>query len=221
VEKSLLAIPFLLVANQVVVASCLAPNSGMGDPTEIMHKGFVWPYFAVAIYAAISLVAAWPNIFQQPTGRVLGLCIVVALLCWISQTGKTVQSPAWSSSFKDTKFPRGYYDCARFVRAHAPQGNIAQSSENDSLLILSAFSERRPYVVHPEINSGEMPALARQRLDSVDKLLSTRTPRAADDAASALGIDWLVIDLRKRRSAQILTAKTIGFQSGDFVVIRF
>jgi hypothetical protein len=188
--------PLLMLANHLFVALCLAPNtSGGWDAHEVVHKTFVFPYFAVTAWSGAALFA---TLAGPPSGtRRRKLCLIaisVAALAVVYTTGKTVQSGMlWSRNATRLGLPRGLYDAACFIREHTRTGSVVQYSENDGFAMLTALGERPSYIVHGNVNAPAPDSEQVLRMQEVGQLLALPTGDAVRERAAALGIDWLLL----------------------------
>ncbi|MGZ5786210.1 MAG: hypothetical protein ACXWJM_09850 [Ramlibacter sp.] len=187
----------LALCAHVVVALGVAPNtSGWGDPFEIIHKTFVWPYYLVVVSCCI-VIGSWlgdePPITwgrQVRAGFALAIVFATGLVATI---GPTVQaSLIFSATAMRLKLSRSLYEAADYLRTRSAPNSIVQYSENDPYLMLSSLSERDSYVIQCVVNCPPDPETAR-RFAILRSILEL--PDIAEVRANArkLGIDWLVV----------------------------
>lgn len=214
---------FMLI-NHLIVALCLAPNSrGGGDAFEIIHKTFVWPYFALVVStsALVGYMISGCSIREKLSPFIIAATLLVSMigLFTVSTAGKTVQSGlTWSESFTNTRIPRGLYDSAQFIRQNAAKSAIVQNFDNDGYMILTALGERKSFVLSKIINSNGPAKATKERLNAVSQLFQGKNKADFRNAASALGIDWLVVDAQK--IPQSLGDLPAAFESRGYMVLK-
>lgn len=191
--------PVALLANHLVVALCLEPNHGAGDTFEIIHKTFVFPYFAVVAWTAATLFSRSVGSSHR-SGFVL-LAVSAAALCAVWQAGKTVHSGmVRAKGMTRLAIPRGLYDAARFIREHAPKDAVVHYSEDDGRAMLAALTERTLFVDRYAVPPYSVVPEEARRKQLADHLLTLPTADSVQGMAAELGIDWLLLADERRPS---------------------
>ena len=119
-SRSLAFFPFLMVAAHLCVALCLKENQGRGDLYEIIHKTFVWPYFAVGVWMGAVATGVvrdfalryWPPLLWARAW----IPLLVLSLVMVKHWGETTQSGMERS--EDTmslRVPRGLFDAGTWL----------------------------------------------------------------------------------------------------------
>ena len=193
--------PVFLLANHVFVALCLDSNHGIGDTFEIIHKTFVFPYFAVAAWAGATLFSRLNvSLRSARVGGALLFAVSAVALAGAYQAGKSVQSGMlWADKATRLAVPRGLYDAAQFIRERTPTDAVVQYSENDELATLAALGERKSFVVHYTVHQpGAVTPEEARRMEQVEMLLTLPATDSAKAMAAALRIDWLLVDEKRQ-----------------------
>jgi hypothetical protein len=187
--------PLLAIIPHLVIALGMAPNQGgLGDPFEIIHKTFVWPYFAVVVWACT--VIGW-KISRVPwAGRNIGVIGTAAVLAALSTFfwGRTVQSGIFfSGDSMNSRLPLGLYETARQIRNNSQAGDVVQLSENDPNMSFAAFTERPFHALHSGVNAGPMDPETARRFGFYRELMKAGDYRAFGEGMRAEGIAWFVV----------------------------
>lgn len=187
--------PVLMLVNHVFVALCLDSNHGIGDAYEIIHKTFVFPYFAVAAWTGATLFSRLDVCVRS--GHIRRSLLVGAsavALAGVYIAGKSVQSGIlWADKAMQLMVPKGLYDAAQFLRERTPAHAVVQYSEDDKVAMFPALAERKSFVVRytdPPFAVGPEEA---RRVDQVETLLRLDAADSVKTMAAALGIDWLLV----------------------------
>jgi len=207
----------------LVVTLGFGPNTGYGDPYEIIHKTFIWPYLAISAWCGCGL-AAW---LLARSDRLQRLAVTVVLPLALAGLGLTVNACAnrlqtkfvyqGSESATHIVLPRAAFDTAEFVRAKTPIGAKVQSGVVDGNFMFQSLMERRGYVVYRGSGWHEPPAAAPARA-IVAAMLSAPTAEEFRKQARACGIDYFV--LCPGQSPAWAGALQPIFQNGEYRVYR-
>lgn len=192
--------PLFFILVHLIIALGLDYNRGYGDPFEVYHKTFVWPYFVVCSWAgAVGIQLAYERFFSPKVPNKFALkllttvVVFVAFTAWGVSRGRSVQSSMqWSKTAMNLNMPLGLYNCATFLRLNSDRSDVIQISENDDYLMLAAFSERKSFILHSKVNAG-LPSEAQQaRFKFVSSLFTNFDVPTAMKQAQASGIAWLI-----------------------------
>jgi hypothetical protein len=192
-----LFIPLWTILIHLTVALGLDVNHGWGDAFEIVHKTFVWPYFAVAVWCSavlgIWLLEDMRTRFATVRTRLALIALSLAGIAAVSIWGKTVQSGlVWAPLAMKLQIPKGLYDVGEFLRTRSSRNAVVQFSENDAYFKLAALSERNTFVLQCSVNC-QMSPLATERLAILKTMLALPDAESVRARAGQLGIDWLVV----------------------------
>jgi hypothetical protein len=186
--------PLFVLANHLFVALCMDSNHGTGDTFEIIHKTFVFPYFAVTAWTAATLGSRFGSSLRSRSRDLVLLGTTGAALLGVCQAGKSVQSGiSWAKEYTDLALPKGFYDAAQFIRAHTSTDAVVQSSENDAFAMLAALGERKAFVVRYTEPPFVVAPEEAKRMQDVETLLSLPSADSVKELAGVLGVDWLLV----------------------------
>jgi hypothetical protein len=189
--------PWIILINFLIVAFGLKENSGFGDPFEVLHKTFVWPYFAIVAWVGLA-TAKWLRV-ESWTRRWLfiGLTCLSAVLAipMVLKCARSLQDGfVYPGSRGDLNMaiPRGEYETASYLRQHTPSDSVVQIFDPDTRGVFAALSERHMYVIDPHVNVRTTPEVA-ARLKIVEGLLNSNSPEELKQKGRSLGIKYLVL----------------------------
>jgi hypothetical protein len=192
--------PVIILANHIFVALCLAENHGPGDKFEIIHKTFVFPYFAIAAWSAATLFSQFMQATKHRGWRDSAIAFTsVALLASVYEAGRTLQSGSVSAPHAtNLTIARGIYDAAQIIRKRMNTDEAVQLSENDERAFFAALTERKAFIVRYTEPPFPITAEAARRAEQIDTLLSLDRGDSAKRMAASLGIDWLLLGANKQ-----------------------
>lgn len=189
--------PWIILINFLIVACGLKENNGYGDPFEVLHKTFVWPYFAIAAWVGLA-AAVWLRLRSWKRGWLfLGLACLSAGLAipTVLKCARALQSGfvyPGSSGDLNVAIPRGKYEVATYLSQHTPSDSVVQIFDPDRRLVFTGLSERHQYVVDPHVNVKTSPEVA-ARLKAVEALFASPSAEALKRTGRLLGIKYLVL----------------------------
>jgi hypothetical protein len=195
--RCLVAFGGIVLANFVVVAFLLRPNQGYGDPFELVHKTFVWPYLALSLWCGCGL-AAWVAARQVAAREAIGFVVLplgcIGLGFWSDACAHQLMDGfVYPGSEADARLPipRGMYETARFLRSHAEEGATVQLAVNDDKLAYSALVERHAVAVILAHTARD--ESTRQQVQTLQELIVAPTEDDALRLARALHLDYMVL----------------------------
>lgn len=214
--------PWIVVANFLVVAFGLEANLGYGDPFEVTHKTFVWPYFALAVWTGLAAsVQLGGERFRGQWTSIGVVCGAAALLLPLDLgCARSLQNGfvfPGSETLINITFPRGEFEAAEYLRTNSAPGSIVQLLEPDPLVTFVALSERHAYVANFTVNVPPNP----QVLDHLARVNALETLDSADElrrVSRSLGIDYVVVPPTKWPAWSVALAPV--FESGGYRVYR-
>jgi hypothetical protein len=222
-ELEYAAFPVLVGVNYLVMGLGLARDqNNPGHPEELLHRPLVWAYF---IAAALTGATLYRLLLDGPARRIPWLrpalaAAALGLLVLPYRMGPQVQvGPTWGQLLCFRSYPRGWFECARYIRENARADDVVQESRNDPIFVFSAACERPAYAI----------AYFDGRADQVlsARLAELETFKTLDDAesirrfAGTRRIRWYVLDpdTRVRWPASLLARP--AFTWNDFRVFSF
>jgi hypothetical protein len=187
--------PIFILANHLFVALCLGPNTAAGDAFEVIHKTFVFPYFALTVWTSgmwgtyvyeLSLIVKYRWLVFW-TVFLIGFGMVY--IC-----GSTVQSgTSWGKTMMNLRIPRGLFDVARFLRQNTKPEEVVQWGENDGMCMLAALSERPTYILWYTINSQKPAPEELDRIKTIERILNAQSVAEVFYISRRNGISWIVL----------------------------
>lgn len=211
---------FLVIFNHVGIATIFAPNKGLiGDPHEIIHKTFVFPYVALAVWVC-SFVTLHLNgkrlihPYPQIGVLVMILGIGVAFFCGRDTQSRLSLSKYWSN----IKISIGLYECARHMASHSWPGDVVQVLRDDGRSIVAALSERKSFVAHSVFFRKSLSRIEKKRFNILKKIMNSKTYVEARKICEEWGIDWLIADPLNKLEWDKDGSIRPDFQSGGYRV---
>lgn len=188
----------VVVVNFLLVTLGLEANDGFGDPFEIAHKTFVWPYVAIAAWCGCAL-AKLVDLGRPLTRQVVLTAIVplslIASAKVVHDCSNNLQTGfvyVGSEKSAHITVPRSIYDTAAFLRTRTPRDAIIQTSIVGEHLFLHAIAERRTYCGYP-LSSRNAPPLTRTAHVALGAMLAAPSPEALREIARSTHIDYFVL----------------------------
>jgi hypothetical protein len=192
--------PLLVSANYLVMSLGLAYDAkNPYHPNELQHRPLVWAYFVAAIWAGGLAYRLFLEraVVRYPWLRAVLLAAVVLLLRTPLRYGHDIQvGPPWGRALTNRTYPRGWYECARYLRAAAEPGEIVQDSQNDPLLLFSALCERPSYAI--AYYEGGANDLVKRRVEELKEFKNLTSEELIEQFAAGRHIRWFVLHPRTR-----------------------
>ncbi|MFT6987792.1 MAG: hypothetical protein ACJAT7_003654 [Psychromonas sp.] len=195
VAKPWLYFPIFILLNHAIVSLLLAPNiSPRGDLFEIIHKTFVWPYFAISIWAFAN-VANILSEFRTLTNKLTTSAFILVSSITALYCGKNVQSNmSFSKGNVNRTISRGLYDIGVYLRERSNKNDVLQNENNYYDMELTAISGVDSYILTPYYRvSQKRSEEENERINDVEKLLKLDKSTDVIAGATVLGIDWLIL----------------------------
>jgi hypothetical protein len=189
--------PWIILINFLIVACGLKENNSYGDPFEVLHKTFVWPYLALAAWVGLA-AAVWLRVrFWKRGWLFLGLTCVCAALAIVPvlKCARTLQSGfvyPGSSGDLNVAIPRGEYETATYLSQHTLPDSVVQIFDPDSRLVFAGLSERHTYLAERRVNALTRPEVD-ARVKALAQLLNSPSAEALKQTGRSLGIKYLVL----------------------------
>jgi hypothetical protein len=218
------AFPLVVTLNYLVMSMGLAYNTKTTkNPQELNHRPFVWAYFVAAVFAGGLLyhLVLDDRVRRSRRWRNVALAVLAAFLIVPYTYGPNVQvgSRWWAQWFTWQNYPRGWLECGRFIRETAQPGDIAQDSENDKILILSAMSEHPPYA--SAYFDGQVNLVLLRRVQELKAFKRLRDPESIYRFASERNIRWYVLHPEARVLWPQSILSTVVFSWHGYRVFSF
>ena len=146
--------PLLVVTNYLVMSLGLTADAkGVGRPEELLHRPFVWAYFAVVAWTGAGIYAYL--IGNQPprsrSARIFATTIALVSLSVPLVYAHNIQTfPAFGNASYKTfnSIPSGLIKSCLYIRKYSEIKDIIQDSENDPWWVISAMAERQGFVAY-------------------------------------------------------------------------
>jgi hypothetical protein len=219
----LLIFPVLLMVNFLVMALGLAlDNRGVGTPEELQHRPFVWMYFVWVAW--VGGAAGWSLTQSRrwgPFAKPIILGLALALMVVPARQGRGIQNIRTMPEASNVANPTDLIRATEFMRAHGQVQDVFQDSSFDRTYLVSALSDRRPFVERMLVRVAHNEQLVEKRTAVVQSFMQLDSSEAVISAARAMGIRWFLL-----RPGQIVRwpAAMVGspaFTSGETRVYRF
>jgi hypothetical protein len=183
--------PWMILGSLLLVVLGTSANTGYGDSFEVNYKTFVWPYFAVAVWAAanFAMYLAEKKWFHSKNRiALIGVLIALSLIF-----GKTTQSALPNAGMAtNIKISTADYECAQWIRQNTDPSVMIQFLDMDPFLILPALSERRTFLSITIVNGKNLPPGAEQNFAA----LQTATGKSYSEfreTALQWNLDYLIL----------------------------
>jgi hypothetical protein len=221
-DARVLVFPGLVLLNFLVMAVGLALDErGIGSKEELLHRPFVWAYFVTAAWVggagAVVLLRSGATSVRRP----LALAVAsVALLAYPAVRGAAGGQAKEGWSLANVAIPTAYTAVAEYVREHAAPDDLVQDLRGDPRMVLTALTERRPFLVKYWIPTafGREHAAARA---AILEMLVTATDAAALAAiAQESAIRWVIVHPGDVLGWPAAVLEHPAFEAGGYRVYR-
>jgi len=227
VRLVVLAFPFLVVANYLVMSLGLAMNSsGIGGPYEIVNRPLVWAYFVVVVWAA-GAGYCWFFGDGPPRSR-FGRMVLAALVCVSLSVpyifSKNLQTlPVAEEYIRYEQFssaPLCVVKAAAYIRENSQVGEIAQDSEGDPQFLFTALTERQAFV-SKGLHSGTRRQNVNERLGEMAAFKKVDDTAQIKLLASTYGLSWYLLQPESEVSWPRSLLDQAVFNCNGYRVYRF
>jgi hypothetical protein len=224
-DLELAAFPLLTVLIYVLMFLGMSydlKTTTYGLRDELRHRPLVWAYFVSASWAGGLAYRLFLDDAARRS-RVLRRALIAAAIASLAfpiHLGKDIHlSTPFAPMFSHQVYPRGWLECARFIRANARPGDLVQDGECDPRFVLSAICEHPAYAIaYEDLKLG--PALAR-RVEEIQSFKDLADAREIRRFAAERRIRWVVLHPgSKVRWPESLLARPV-FARGGFRVYAF
>jgi hypothetical protein len=195
IPAALLLLPALVQLSFVVMALGLAmDDQGVGRPEELLHRPFVLVYFLTASWvggaAGLALLGPAPRISRARMAATSG--VAALLLLFPAFLGRGAQSIR-TIPLANVEVPTALVHVAEFLRTHTAPADLVQDSRYDRSFLVTALSERRPYVTVHFTAVANGTAEAQRRVKTVEQLMGLSDAAEIYRTASSLGLSWFIL----------------------------
>jgi hypothetical protein len=226
-ERMIIAFPFLVLANYLVMALFLAMDENqIGTPEEFLNRPLVWAYFVLVTWIsggayALALGNRPPQTRRESFYSALALILSLGFPFAFSKNLQTF--PAWEGRGSHKEFgsvPACLVQSARFVRNHSQWKENVVDSENDRSFKVTSLSERQVYVVDPYIRA-RVPKGLDERLNLVEAWKNNADEDQVRKFAESERISWLILHPESKISWPKTLQDTPAFECEGYRVYRF
>lgn len=206
-------VPLLTVLLYAAFAVGLHPNEN-GDPFELQHRAFIWPYFLVVVWTAGQARDA--SVWDRRASRDLRLGF--ALLAFPLVLGRQVFLP-------HGQLENGYLQCAEYLRTQTCPGDAVVDSRMDPWLMTVGMTERRAFVcfegppVYNFPGHGRLGEIHRQRRQYVQDLLGVSSTAEIRQWSEQHGVRWCLLHPSSEAAWPREVLRRAPFESGGYYVI--
>lgn len=195
---AILWFPVLMVANYLVMAIGLAPDTrGVGTPDELLNRPLVWAYFAlVAWTAGWGYQLAWGDALPKSrlarTGLLALLCLALAgPWVWSKNLQTFPARPGKASYLEFNAVPLCLVQASQYIRNNSRVDDIIQDSENDLRFVVTALAERQLFAGKSLFGGAAKEHQA--RLESLDGFKAMRTADELRAYAASNHLSWYLL----------------------------
>jgi len=196
IDPGLLFFPLIIIVNYLIMSLGLAFDShGIARPEELLHRPFVWAYFAVTAWTGGMIYLRFKDILSR-SGKVrkVILGIVFLSLLFPLYLGRHIQlGPSWGKTHTDHAVPTGLVKACDFIRTHSEKNDIVQDSQNDRKAIVTALSERQSYVIDYFFIQAKLMTEQKDRLSAIAFVKKMTDPQAIVDFFVKRHIKWFIL----------------------------
>lgn len=214
-------LPFVLIANFLVMFFGLALDFSSSTPDELSHRPLMVVYFFVVTWvgAAVGfLLATSPRVTRVARAAVFGLAAL--LLAVPASLGDGVQLMWAMPRISPVRLPVAQVRAAEYLRTHGNAEDIFQDSQFDRGYAIAALSERRPFISHTMTSMDFRGEMVAARTAAVDRLMGLRNGKLVIGTARAFGLRWFVL----QRGNRVHWPPEVGepvFEQGAFRIYEF
>jgi hypothetical protein len=191
-----LAFPFIVLVNFVVMFLGLALDMRSSTPDELSHRPVILVYFVVVSWvggAAVRSLLAVKRLSR--VAKPAMLCLVAVLMAVPAFFGSGIHHMwAMPRISPPLRIPSAFYRAAEYIRDHSDPNELFQDSQFDRYCAVAALSERRPYVARSQTKIRYNADQVEDRVDAIDRLMGLRETAAVVATARKLGIRWFLLD---------------------------
>jgi len=209
--------------NYAIITLGLELNAGHGDPYEIIHKTFIWPYLAIAAWCGSALEAkarTWAKPARQ-AALFLGLPLLLLVLGYQVFEGADRLQTAFvypgSEPATRIAISRDVFEAARYLRERSPKNAVIQLGELGGNLMFQSLAERRAYVAYPA-QAADVPVAALEANHRLAAMLSAPSEQDFKTLAHQSHVDYFIL-FPGQQPAWAATLEP-AFQRGDCRVYR-
>jgi hypothetical protein len=191
-----LAFPFILLVNFVIMFLGLALDMRSSTPDELSHRPVILVYFVVVSWvggAAVLLLLEVERI--RRVAKPALVCLAAVLMAVPAFFGGGIHRMwAMPRISPPLRIPSAFYRAAEYIRDHSSPDELFQDSQFDRYCAVAARSERRPYVARSQTKIRYNADQVEERVDAIDQLMGLREAAAVRATARKLGIRWFLLD---------------------------
>jgi hypothetical protein len=217
-----LAFPFLLVANFLVMFFGLALDFSRSTPDELSHRPVIVLHFLIVAWiggaAGLSLVESRR---LGRTARPGMVALAVFLMAIPAYLGAGVHRMWAMPMFSPLRIPAGLYRAAEHMRKHGSARDVFQDSELDRAYVVAAVSEKRAYASRSMTMISHNSEKVEERAEAVEEFRKLRDPAAVLAFARKLGIRWFLLSPGGRIDWPEEISGRPAFESGGYRLYRF
>lgn len=220
-KPSVWLFPLMVLTVYLVMASCLAlDNRHIGTPDELLHRPFVWAYFVIVVWCA---GAGYHRLFGDalPVSRqskwYYVLLIIFLMIVPISYGKEISTMKIWGLGYQE--LPVCQVETARFIRANSYANEVVQDSMSDPHFILSALSERKPYVI--DTGGVRMAVGIQPRINLLKQLKELKDGNEIESIMKEQAITWYVVNPTDHIQWDDAMISHIAFECGGYRLYHF
>jgi len=191
--------PLLVISNYLLMSLGLSYDTrSIATPDELLHRPFVWAYFVVIVWTAGALAEQCLD-SATPVSRkgAIALTAMVFLLIMVpAYFGGDIQDRKWAIEHTRLPVSTDLVKISEYLRMNSRSTDIVQDFQHDPHMIVTALSERRPYVIKFSLGAfgGErIRQLLVKRESALLQLYKQSDGVTLVELARQLGINWIIL----------------------------
>jgi len=223
IALSLLILPALVQLNFLVMALGLAMDDrGIGAREELLHRPFVWVYFLTVAWVggALGLASLGTKSHTARTRATALVACAALLLAFPFALGRGAQSLS-TLRLSNLLVPTALLQVTEHLRNNANPGDLVQDSSYDRSFLVTALSERRPYVSVSWIPMSYAKDETERRVRMVERFKALTSEADVDLFAQQLGLRWFILAPGDRVSWPSSVLEHPVFAAGGYRLYRF
>jgi hypothetical protein len=212
--------PILIGIVYLIMSTCLSPDTRrFGEPEELLHRHFVWAYFALLTWTTASL-SQW--LIERSPSRLWGYAVAVVSACLlivpIREHGAIATFKQWGDT-RPRELPLCQFKAVDYLRTNSALSDVVQDSLNDHHFMWTGLSGRQIFAV--DSGGVRSPAGVASRLASLRAINNQKSPTKVEDYMRTNKIAFFITNPGDSVAWRDVMGTRKVFQCGQYSVYRF